>query len=332
MRREILHNIAETVQNHQRFLITSHSKPDGDAMGATLAMTFILRRMGKTATPHLEDPVPANCAFLPGVEDIVHGPPAAEEYDVAFILDCGDFSRIGKTLEPLVAEIPIIVNIDHHVGTRPYGHINWIETPASSTCEMLCRLASELGVSLDAPLATQLYTGIMTDTGSFRFSNTDQHVLELAAKLVGAGANPAHVARNIYESAPPQRLHLLAQTLTTVRFFQDNRLATAEVTQEMLTATGTTAMDSEGFINELRSVKPVELAILFRENEDGIVHVSMRSKENVDVAALARAHGGGGHHRAAAFRRKGHLPEIRHRITLEAMAHLDQSSHSIEAD
>ncbi len=331
MRSEILQTIAETIRNNRRFLVTSHSKPDGDAMGALLAMTFILKKMGKAAVPHLEDPVPTNCAFLPGVEDIVHEPWSAVEYDVAFILDCGDFSRIGKKLEAFVSKIPVIVSIDHHVGTKPYGHINWVETPASSTCEMLCHLAQELGIIIDTPLATQLYTGLMTDTGSFRFSNTDQHVLELAAKLAGAGANPAHVAQNIYESNQPQRLHLLAQVLMTVQFFQEDRLATAQVTQEMLAASGTTAMDSEGFINELRSVKPVELAIFFREGPDGITHVSMRSKENVDVAALARSHGGGGHRRAAAFRQEGDLPEIRRRITMGAIAYLKQSSHPVEA-
>lgn len=325
----IVQDIVRAIGEKRRFLVTSHIKPDGDAVGSLLAMTYMLRRMGKSAIPHLEDAVPDNCRFLPGAQEIVHQPRPAAEYDVAVILDCGDFSRVGEQLHGVASQIPLIVNIDHHLGTAPYGHLNWVETSASSTCELLYRLCDALDIRLDPHIATQLYTGLMTDTGSFRFTNTTQQALEMAAKLVSAGAEPAVIAGNIYDSAPAQRLHLLAQVLATVRFFHDNRLATAEVTQQMFISSQTTPMDSEGFINELRSVKTVELALLFREGQNSMVHVSMRSKGNVDVAALARIHGGGGHRQAAAFRVKGSLPEIRRHITQQALDHLLQ--HEVRA-
>ncbi len=331
MGQDILQGIAQIVQEKHRFLVTSHVKPDGDAMGSLMAMTLILRKMGKTATPALQDIVPDNCAFLPGVEGIVHQPAFTEGYDAAILVDCADFSRVGESLGEVVRHIPVIINIDHHPGAPSFGHFNWVDTCASSTCEMLHALCETLGVTPDSQIATSLYTGLMTDTGSFRFTNTNQRVLELAARLVSAGADPAHIAQNIYESARPQRLHLLAQVLATVEFHLNDRLATAMVTQEMFKTSRTTPMDSDGFINELRSVKSVEIAIMFREGENGITHVSMRSSKNVDVAFLARAHGGGGHRQAAAFRTQGPLPEIRRRITEKAKAYLIESANNHEA-
>ncbi len=332
MGQDILFSIVQVIEERHRFLVTSHVKPDGDAMGSLMAMTHILRKMGKLATPVLQDAIPHNCAFVPGVEGILHPPGLIDGYDVGIVVDCAEFSRVGEGLVDMLRRIPVIINIDHHTGTPSYGHFNWVETSASSTCEMLHRLCEALGVAPDPHIATSLYTGLMTDTGSFRFSNTNRHVLELAARLVSEGADPAHIARNIYESAQPQRLHLLAQVLATVEFHLHNRLATAVVTQEMLRASQSTPTDSDGFINELRAVKSVELAIVFREGDNGVVHVSMRSREHVDVAHLARAHGGGGHRQAAAFRTQGTLSEIRKEITGKAMAYLRELTENHEAN
>lgn len=319
---EIVSAVVDAIVKRHRFLVVTHVRPDGDAAGSLLAMTFILRKLGKEADPFCEDPLPTGHDFLKGAGMIRHEAFDPSPYDAAVIVDCGDFQRVGSRLAEIVGRIPMLINIDHHVTNSPFGHVRWIETSASSTCEMLFDLADSLSVTLDPDIAAQLYTGILTDTGSFRFANTNHRVLEIAAKLVAAGVKPAFVAQNIYDSAPPQRLRLLAQVLPTVRFFLDDRLATAELTQKMFNDTGTSFVDSDSFINELRSVKPVEMAMLFREGNDGLIYVSMRSKERVDVATFARRHGGGGHRLAAAFRVPGAMEAVRSAITGEALSYI----------
>jgi bifunctional oligoribonuclease and PAP phosphatase NrnA len=189
---------------------------------------------------------------------------------------------------------------------------------------MLYDLASALQLPLDPEIATQLYTGLLTDTGSFRHSNTNGRVLKIAGDLVAAGADPARIAQEVYDSGTPARLQLLAQVLSTISFHAEDRVAAASLTQRMLQDTQTSPMDSEGFINHLRSVQSVEIAILFREGSNGVIHVSLRSKRDADVSALAQRHGGGGHKNAAAFRTQGTIEEVRSAISNEAAKVLRQ--------
>ena len=218
--------------------------------------------------------------------------------------------------------MPLVMNIDHHVPNKPFGDIYWVETSASSTCEMLFDLAMNLSLAPDADLSTLLYTGIMTDTGSFRFSNTNRRVFEMVSILVEAGADPAYISTQVYDSATPGKLKLLAQVLGTVEFHAGSRIATAELTRSMLSNSSASYMDSEGFINHLRSVKSVDLAILFREGGDGQVHVSLRSREGINVAKLAQRHGGGGHRQAAACRISGSLYAVRSQFIGEAASYI----------
>jgi phosphoesterase RecJ-like protein len=180
-----------------------------------------------------------------------------------------------------------------------------------------------LSLAPDAALSSLLYTGIVTDTGSFRFSNTNQRVFEMVSILVGAGANPAYIASQVFDSATPEKLKLLAQVLGTVEFHAGSRIATAQLTRSMLSDLSASYMDSEGFINHLRSVKSVDLAILFREGGDGLVHVSMRSREGINVAKLAQRHGGGGHKQAAACRIPGSLQSVRSMFVGEAASYIN---------
>ncbi len=180
-----------------------------------------------------------------------------------------------------------------------------------------------LSLAPDSRLATLLYTGIMTDTGSFRFSNTNQRVFERVSILIEAGADPAYIATQVLDSATPGKLKLLGQVLDTVEFHAGSRIAVAQLTRSMLSSSSASYMDSEGFINHLRSVKSVDLAILFREGSDGMVHVSMRSKKGIDVAKLAQRHGGGGHRQAAACRISGSLRSVRPMFIDEAVNYID---------
>lgn len=322
LHQESISRIVSAIHQHGRFLITTHIHPDGDAAGSLLALTFMLRRLGKEADPYTRDPLPPNLEFLPGADLIRHQWSTPLSYEAAILVDCGELHRVGTPLDEALGQIPLIINIDHHLSEAPFGDIFWVDTSASSTCEMLYRLSSSLGVSLDSDIASQLYTGVLTDTGSFRFSNTNQKVLEAATKLVAAGAGPYEIAERVYDSSPAERLRLLARVLSTVSFYANDRLATAQLTREMFRETNTTQTDADGFITHLRSVKSVVLAMLFREEPDGGVHVSMRSKGALDVAALAQRFSGGGHRNAAAFRAPGPIEAAREKFTEEALSYL----------
>lgn len=318
-RSQIIAKVGEAVRKMDRFLIVTHVHPDGDAVGSLLAMTFILRALGKQADPFSEDPIPTHCAFLPGAREILRERPDPSRYDAAVMVDCGELSRVGKTMSDALLEIPFLINIDHHVTSKPFGDIFWPEVSASSTCEMLYELCTQIPIPLNPDIATQIYMGMLTDTGSFRFANTSQRVLEIAAQLAAAGARPDHIAQEAYDSASPERLHLLARVLSTVRFHSDNRIATAELSRAMFSETAASPSDTEGFIDHLRSVKSVQIAMLFREEGDSLVHVSLRSKGETDVSGFARERGGGGHRNAAACRISGSLSDVRIRLTQEAM-------------
>lgn len=331
-RNECIAQIVKCIAANRRFLVTTHVRPDGDALGSMLAMVSALRRMGRRADAYCQDPVPQSYSFLPGAQEVQTGLPPESSYDAAVFVDCGDHDRVGEQLTAHTREMPLLINIDHHVSNRPFAHVSWVEASASSTCEMLFDLFNHLPIVIDAPLACQLYTGLMTDTGSFRFSNTSHRVLEIASKLVDAGAEPATIAQRVFESAQPQTLHLLARMLATVSFHADGRLATGELSVDMFRETGTNPTESEGFINHLRSVKAVVMAMLFREDEKGIIHVSMRSKDSVDVAAFAQSNGGGGHRRAAAFRVRGELQSVRNEFTQRAVDYVRLFPSSLETD
>ncbi len=315
-----IREIISAIRNNERFMLATHVRPDGDAIGSVLGMRLMLRRMGKLADVYVQDSFPPEFAFLPETEGVASKPPESAKYDVAIFLDCGDFERVGDEIAQFTsARVPFLINIDHHCPNKPFGNIYWVETSASSTCEMLFDFCMHLSLAPDPQLASLLYTGILTDTGSFRFSNTNRRVFEIVSVLIQAGADPAHIANQVYDSGSPEKLNLLAKVLETVEFHAGSRIATAELTRGMLASTSATYMDSEGFINYLRSVKSVDLAILFREGNDGLIHVSLRSKNGIDVARLAQKHGGGGHKQAAACRISGDLREVRSMFVGEAV-------------
>jgi bifunctional oligoribonuclease and PAP phosphatase NrnA len=323
---DVIAEVVASIQGNQRFLVATHVRPDGDAIGSVLSMTYLLERLGKKADPYCQDPVPTAYQFLPGSDSIRANVPQPSPYEVAILVDCADFLRVGTALAEAIGKVPFLINIDHHVTRASFGNIFWNRTSASSTCEILYDLCLHLPLTLDATLATTLYTGLLADSGSFRFSNTTGQVLEIAAKLVAAGAKPAFIAEQVYDSASVESLRLLAMVLATLSFHANDRLAIAEMSQKMLSATATSPADAEGFINFLRSVRTVEMAMLFREGTEGKVHVSMRSKGDVDVASFAQRQGGGGHRHAAAFEVAEILPAARSHFTGEALTYLEQKT------
>ena len=319
-RNEIIEGVARAIKEHRRFLIATHVRPDGDAVGALLGMAAILDRMGKEPTPACQDNLPPGYEFLLDGEIVHRRIPDPAPFDAAILVDCGEVERVGEELAGTVRRVPLVINIDHHATHAPFGRVSWVEPSASSTCEMLYDLLPRLGVELDARIAARLYTGVMTDTGSFRFANTNRRVFEVSTELVRAGADPARIAARVYDSSSPERLLLLARVLSTVSYHDGHRLAVAEMSQKMFRETGADPVDSEGFINLLRSVKSVRMAMFVREEADGSVRVSLRSKEGVDVAAFAQRYGGGGHRQAAALRVSGALKRVRRELVRDALA------------
>jgi phosphoesterase RecJ-like protein len=294
--------VLRTVRQGNRFLLTSHVNPDGDAVGSELGLARVLRSVGKGAVVWNRDPTPAIYRPLPGSDRIHLGeePPVGwpEKFDGVIVLECPSPDRTG--VEAHLGALPV-VNIDHHLGNQHYGAVNWVDSAAPAVGEMVYRLAQGLKVEIDAETATALYLTLVSDTGGFRFSNATPAAFEAAASLVREGANPAQVSHWLYESQPAATVRLLAEMIQTLELHAGGRLALARLTPAMFARAGAEPGDAEGLIDVPRSIAGVEAVALVREREEGGYKVSLRSRGEVDVEGLARQHGGGGHKNAAGF-------------------------------
>jgi bifunctional oligoribonuclease and PAP phosphatase NrnA len=294
--------VLRRVRQGNRFLLTSHSSPDGDAVGSEIGLARVLRSLGKGAVIWNRDATPAIYLSLPGSDRIHVGeePPAGypEKFDGIVVLECPSPDRTG--IEAHFGELPV-VNVDHHLGNQHYGAVNWVDSAAPAVGEMVYRLAQGLKVEIDADTATALYLTLVTDTGGFRFSNATPAAFEAAASLVREGASPALVSQWLYESVPAAMMRLLGELLATLELHEEGRLALVHLDPAMFARAGAEAGDSEGLIDYPRAIAGVEAVALVRTKEDGSRKVSLRSRGEVDVERVARQHGGGGHKNAAGF-------------------------------
>jgi bifunctional oligoribonuclease and PAP phosphatase NrnA len=312
-------DLLRRIRQGNRFLLTSHINPDGDAIGSELGLARLLRGLGKGAVVWNRDATPTLYRPLPGSERIHVGeePPAGfpDMFDAIIVLECPSPDRTG--LEKHLTERPVI-NIDHHLGNQCYGAVNWVDSAAPAVGEMVYRLAQGLKVPLEPEVASCLYLTLITDTGGFRFSNATPAAFEAAATLVREGAHPEQVSQWLYESQPLAVVHLLGKMLQTLQVHHQGRVATGRLTREMFAEAGASPGDSEGLIDHLRSIAGVDAVALIREREDGSHKVSLRSRGEVDVERIARHHGGGGHRNAAGFTLEGEGEEVR-RLVAEAL-------------
>jgi len=310
--------IINQLLSSKHVLLASHTSPDGDAVGSTIAMGLLLIATGKKVTLYNESLLPAVYRFLPCVEMIENSITSTNAFDTAIILDCGDLKRIGLAAS-MVNDIPTIINIDHHISNNRFGTFQLIDTSASSTAEIIYRLIKKMDVAIDKAMATSIYTGILTDTGSFRFSNTNLNAFAICQEMVEKGVNPSDVARNVYGRYSLGRIKLLNLALDSIEIFHNGKLSIMTVTQEMLRKTGTRAEDIDGLINYARRIEDVKIAALIHEKKNGThklkgpgkFHISLRSDGTVDVAAIAASFGGGGHTTAAGFDLQSRLAEIK---------------------
>jgi phosphoesterase RecJ-like protein len=310
--------IIQTIKAADRMLVTAHTDPDGDAVGSLLAMGLALERLGKQTTMYNESPIPAVYQFLPAVDRIVRQLEPAAAYDAAVVLDCGDLPRVGKAART-VSRVTSVINIDHHVSNTAFGSHCLIDGRACATAEIVYRLIRALGVPLDKAIATCIYTGILTDTGSFRFSNTNAAAFAISREMMDVGVDPFEVAQRVFGSYSLGRIKLLNLALNSIEISHNGKLSLMTVTRGMLEETRTQQEDVDGLINYARRIEDVRVAALIQEQANGRttadgrvrLHVSLRSDGSVDVAALAGAFGGGGHHNAAGFQIESTLTDIK---------------------
>jgi len=303
-----------------RFLITSHVNPDGDSVASQCAVRLLVERLGGRADIVNSHPVPRVYRFLPGTSSFGARPPKTwKPYGAVIVLDCGDARRASGLLEPR-PPLPV-VNIDHHATNPGYGDLNLVVPEACSTAEIIHGLAVSLGVRPEGGLAEALYTGILTDTGSFRHGNATPRAFRIASLLVGTGIDPSRIAQAVYESVSFETLQVLGQTLAGLRRTPDGRVAWIRLPAAVLGKLASPA-ESEEWAGYPRSLDTAVISVCFKESESGQIRLSFRSKGAVDVAALAARWGGGGHRNAAGATAHGTLEAVERAVIAAAKRHL----------
>jgi bifunctional oligoribonuclease and PAP phosphatase NrnA len=285
----MLQDVLNAIRPRQKFVLTSHARPDGDAIGSALACGQILRLMGKEAQVVMKDPVPRIYQRLPFADQVVHSDSIIGEYDAALLLECDSIQRTRL----LGLDERFLISIDHHISGRNFAHVNWIDPSAVATGELVYRLGCAAGITISPEIATCLYTALLTDTGSFMFEGTNAHTFALARELVLAGADPAHCARAIYFGHSTAKMRLLGAALSNLH--REGSLAWIWITHEQMERFNAKEEDCEGLVNYALSIGDVEVAMFFREQPDKRYRVSLRSKGRVNVASIAETFGGGGH-------------------------------------
>ena len=317
----MLAEVLNQIGRRTRFVLTSHARPDGDAVGSVIACSQILRSMGKHADVFLYDPVPQIYRPLPYADSVRQVPRIPEDYEAAIILECDSIQR--TRLEGL--ERKYLINIDHHSSAKPFAHVNWIDPQACATAEMIFRLAREAGVKLDQDIATCLYTAVLTDTGSFSYTGTNERTFALAQELVRAGADPVRIAQGVYFSNPASKMRLLGAALSHLH--RDGELAWMYVSHDDIVRADAKEEDCEGLVNYALAIGGIEVAAFLRELSDGRFRVSLRSKGAINVAQIAEMFGGGGHECASGFALEGPLSVAAERILAQLRLHGYGSVH-----
>jgi bifunctional oligoribonuclease and PAP phosphatase NrnA len=319
-----LEAVADAIRSHDRFLIVTHENPDGDALGSILAMKLALDVLGKDSIMYLygDAPLPAEYSFMP-LDELRRELPEDWRERVLIAVDCANESRLGPDPEPL-AGAPLVIDIDHHHDNSRFGTINLIVPNASSTGEVLRDLFAELGIELTPELAEALYIALVTDTGRFQYSNTTAKSLRLAAELVEAGADLHRIFQGVYETVQFAKLKLLARALERAQIYDGGRLVVSYLLRSDFADIGAAEAYSEGIIDYLRAVEGADMAALIREppRSDGPTRrISLRaSNDELDVSAIARKSGGGGHRQAAGFSSDDSVEEITEFIQREFLA------------
>lgn len=311
MRKERLEQAATQIRKANKILLACHIRPDADALGSLLGLSLGLQRLGKQVQAVSADGVPELYRFLPAWEQVRTTPES--EFDLAIGLDADGSDRLGAN-EAAVLGAPVTIDLDHHTGPDPFGEIQVVDPSAAATGELVFDLLAELGVPLDQEIATCLLAAILTDTGSFRFSNVTDDTFTKAAALVRAGAHPAPIHEAVYGTRPFAASCLLGRLLSTLERSDDGSIVWGYLSQQDFRETGTTTEATEGFVDQVRQVDGSRVALFLREEANGEVRVSLRSRGDVNVARIAEEFGGGGHIPAAGCTLEGPLLQAVRRV------------------
>jgi phosphoesterase RecJ-like protein len=319
-----LEEAATFICERDDFLIVSHVQPDGDAISSTVAAGWILEKLGKKFTMLNEGPVPSRLRFLWKSTEIytVDDNPPERQYHNIICVDCADYARVGRTNQWFAPDAELL-NIDHHPTNDGFGLVNLMKYHAAATAEILFELLDELGLGLDMDIATAIYTGLLTDTGGFRYSNTSPQVMAMASRLLEVGVNGPELAEILLERMTRGQVRIIQRGLSRLSFSSDQQISWLWVNSEDMEETGTTNEDLEGLVNYPRNVEGVEVGLLFKQNGQESVKVSLRSAGRVNVAAVAQHFGGGGHVRAAGCRLTDPLPEVINQVVEAVQKALD---------
>lgn len=280
----------------KNIFMASHVQPDGDNLGSLLGLGLALKKLGKSVYMLKSDTIPKDFMFLPSINLIQEY--EEDEIDIFITLDSSDEERLGDNKE-LIKKANEVINIDHHLSNTNYGSINIVDSNAAATCELVFKLIKSLNVDIDKDIATCLYTGISTDTGSFMYENANAETHLIAAELLKVGIDKQNININIWQNKTLQKTRLFIKTLETLEMYFDDKVAIIEVTKDNLSSIGASMEDSEGIVSFIRDIDTVEVAIMLKEFDENEIKVSMRSKKHIDVSEICLSFNGGGHKRAA---------------------------------
>lgn len=319
------HDVAARLRAASRVVVSSHEKPDGDAIGSGMALTLALRALGKDARMVMCEAPPAYLAPFPAVDGLWVAREVTERFDAAAIMECSDLSRTGVA----GLDRSPVLNVDHHPGNTHYGAVNWIDESAAACGELVYALIRALDAPFTPDIATHVYLAILTDTGSFHFSHLSPRTFDIAARCVEAGADPEAIARTHYDSNRMARVRLFGSVLSGIAVDPSGRAAVLTITPEMAAAADGTYDDTEGLINFPLSVKQVQAVAFFKQDASpDRWRVSLRSKGPVDIGAIAAARGGGGHRNAAACRLVGDGDALRADVLAALVGAIDAGARS----
>jgi phosphoesterase RecJ-like protein len=306
-----LDSVVAAIRSWNSFLITSHVDLDGDAVGSELGLAIVLERMGKKPVVVNQDSLPGHYSFLPGRHLLGGWPEDAPEAEAGVVLDCTSLERTGSVGRLLAEKKIPILNIDHHNGNVRFGSVNLVRPEASATAVIILDLLRALGQSIGPDVATCLYTALVSETGSFRLSNTSPESLEVCANLAREGAEPFEIAASLFSRKSPQALRLIGEALASLEMGLNGALAMISLRRARIEDTGVRGDELEGIVNFAMSVRDARVGVFLRELPERLVKVSLRSNGTVDVDRVARQFGGGGHSNAAGARITGTLDEVK---------------------
>ena len=318
----MLSQLVELIESKQRFAAVSHIRPDGDGLGSSLGLYWVLKALGKEVEVISRDPVPIAYQQLPGARQVRVTPAIDRAYDAVFVIECSDIERPGiRDLDK-----QFVVNVDHHTTCALFGAINWIDPTASAVGEMVYNLCKALGVRVTREIAECVYTALLTDTGSFHYSNTSERTFKVASELVRAGVKPAKISQAVYSSHPWSKIELMAHVLATVQRDPTGRVAWLRQSLAMQESAGASEEDGDGLVNYPMTASEVEAAVFLKEITPGVYRTSLRSKGDLNVARIAETFGGGGHRNASGCTLYGNWDDAEHLIIgclLDALAERD---------